>query len=311
MGIAYILIMLSVVLPSAIFLLWKAAIKYGFISHPPYRRLTAKAKNLGAEAYCVAAVLFSLMVLLVLAGYNVASGDKIPMTVGAPVMSALIVSTLALAVMTLRAAVIYSSSPKVFNVLASSLALLLALVASIYADAHITQFLDLPGTELPSALRILTIMLSGYWGTLVFTVISLCLYFITVVLWAGASPTSTDRRLRELSFVMYGNGPAPKVKQKRQGKAFTYFTLLLGLAFTSLIPINALASFEREKRLIRLANELIVFAVFHLDKHDCFPEAAEGTVFALIDAGRVSAATPDERLGYTFQLRSCAAAASQ
>lgn len=308
MAIIYILAMLFVALPIAGALLGKAAVKYGYVSHPPYSRLTAKSKNLGAEACCVAAVLISLTALLVVSGYALASGEKIPVSAGGSIMSALVVSTLALSIITLRATTIYRLSPKVFNVLASSVALLVVLVASIYADAHIAKHLEVKGSELPSALRVLTILLSAYWWTLVFTVISLGLYVIALLLWAGSSLSSTDRRLLELSFAMYGSGPAPQVKNKRSGKEFVYFTLFVGLAFTSLIPINALASFEKEKRLIRLANELIVFSVFHLKEHDCFPDAAEGTVFALIDAGRVSAATPDEKLGYTFQLRNCAEA---
>lgn len=308
MAIIYILAVLFVALPAAGALLGKAAIKYGFVSHPPYSRLTAKSKNLGAEAYCVAAVLISLAALLVVAGYTLASGEKIPVAVGAPIMSAIVVSTLALSIITLRATIIYRLSPKGFNVLASSVALLVVLVASIYADAHIAKYLEVKGSELPAALRVLTLLLSAYWWTLVFTVISLGLYIIALLLWAGSSLTSTDRRLLELSFVMYGSGSVPQVKKKRSGKEFVYFTLFVGPAFTSLIPINALASFEKEKRLTRLANELIVFSVFHLKEHDCFSDAAEGAVFALIDAERVSAATPDEKLGYTFQLRNCAEA---
>ncbi|WP_156152672.1 MULTISPECIES: hypothetical protein [Pseudomonas] len=307
MATIYVLIMLFVALPAACALLGKAAVKYGYVSHPPYSRLTTKTKKLSAEAYCVAAVLMSLTALLVVAGYTLASGEKIPVAAGGPIMSALVASTLALSIITLRATIIYRLSPKVFNVLASSVALLVVLVASIYADAHIAQYLEVKGSELPSALRVLTILLSAYWWTLVFTVISLGLYVIALLLWAGSALSSTDRRLLELSFVMYGSGPAPQANKKRNGKEFIYFTLFVGLAFTSLIPINALASFEKEKRLIRLANELIVFSVFHLKEHDCFADSAEGTVFAFVDADRVSAATPDEKLGYTFELRNCAA----
>ena len=308
MAITYILAVLFVALPAAGALLGKAAIKYGFVSHPPYSRLTAKSKSLGAEAYCVAAVLISLVALLLVAGYTLVSGEKIPVAVGAPIMSALVISTLALSIITLRATIIYRLSPKVFNVLASSVALLVVLVASIYADAHIAKNLEVKGSELPAALRVLTILLSAYWWTIVFTVISLGLYITALLLWAGSSLTTTDRRLLELSLVMYGSGPVLQAKKKRSGKEFVYLTLFVGLAFTSLIPINALASFEKEKRLTRLANELIVFSVFHLKENDCFPDAAEGTVFALIDADRVSAATPDEKLGYTFQTRNCAEA---
>lgn len=301
MAVLYVLTMLFFILPIVVALLEKAGIKYGFISPPPYSRLTSKAKTMGAEGCFTSAVLTSVTTLIVLAGYGLVTGGKIPILAGGIVMAVIVASTLALGVITLRATSIYQLSPKAFNLAASSVALLVVLVASIYADAHITQSIGVKGSDLPSAFRVLTILLAAYWWTIVFTIASLFLYIITLLLWAGHSFSSTDQELQRRSFVMLGKGSI----RKNSSKEFVYFTLFIGFAFTALIPINTLAFFERDQRLVRFANELIVFSVFHLTKNDCYPDAPKGAYFALVDSGRIAAATPDEKVGFKYQLKAC------
>ncbi|WP_131192672.1 hypothetical protein [Phytopseudomonas daroniae] len=248
----------------------------------------------------------TIAVLLLLACYKFAGGT-VSGWLGWIVLFSVTASTLTLSVITFRATQIYQLSPTTFNVVGSLVTVLLVFIASIYSDAHLAQSIGITGAELPAAQRAVTIMLSLVVWAVVFTVVALILYLITALVWMVHSASSADARQKRLSFLMFGGGQRHETKNKEG----IYLTLFIGLAFTALIPLNAVQQVAKEKRLERWANNLTVFASFHLGEHPCFPEVQAGTRLGLIDSERVIAATPDTQLGYTYELRRCQTTAVQ
>lgn len=209
--------------------------------------------------------------------------------------------TLVLCVAAFRATDIYQLSPTTFKIVGSLITVVLVFIASVYADAHLATSVGIAGNELPAAQRAVTVMVSLVGWTMVFTYGALILYAISAFMWMGHASSSADAKQEQLDFLMLGNTKRVR-KDRKEG---IYLTLFIGLAFTALTPLNAVQEAAKDKRLDRWANYLTVFASFHLKEHACFPNAPEGARFGLVDADRVIAATPDTRLGYTYELKRC------
>ncbi|WP_312230156.1 hypothetical protein [Pseudomonas sp.] len=295
----YILFLLYVVLPIIAAVAPGAALKHGLITLSPELRLTSKYKHLGAENYCAALVVTGIALLILLFGFVVAGGSVSKWVTGA-VMLLIAASSLTLFIITFKATQIYQRHPTAFKIASSLATVGVVFIANIYADAHLVRSIGVNGSDLPSAHRAVTIMLSIVWWAMLLTFISLGLYFITGLVWTARSINSANDRKKRLSFVMLAGS-----ERHEKSKEHVYRILFVGLAFTALIPINLVQSVAQNKRLDRWANELTVFASFHLGEHRCFTGAVESTRFALVGSDRVIAAAPDKLLGFTYELRRC------
>ncbi len=294
----YILFLLYVVLPIIAAVAPGAALKHGLITLSPELRITSKYKHLGVENYCAALVALCTAILIFLIGLVAAGGAVSRWTTGTAMLLTA-VSSLTLFIITFKATQVYQRHPTAFKVAPSVATVGVIFIANIYADAHLVQSIGVNGSDLPSAHRAVTIMLSFVWWAMLLTLLSLGLYLITGLVWAARS-TSSAKRKKRLSFVMFGGN-----ERHEKSKEHIYLILVFGLGFTALIPINLVQSVAQNKRLDRWANELTVFASFHLGKHRCFPDALEDSRFALVGSDRVIAATPNRQLGFTYELRRC------
>lgn len=300
----YVVCMLFIALPLTLALARESAIKHRLLTHPPYSTLTVKAKTWGVENYCALAVAICTTALIVLWGYIAIGHGDPPGWIVAIVMCSLISSSLSLSVVALRATYIYQSSPKAFNILASFMLFIIALLANISADEHLTIYVGIKGNDLPIALRALTVALSLYWWTIALTIIALALYAFSAALLLKHGVTAERERLLQRNLIMYGSHTQIKITPHNNKKNI-YLILAVGMAFTSLIPITFLESFERKGEGLRLKNSVTVTASFHLKRHECFKDAEEGALFALIDKNQIAAAIPDEKAGYTFVVKDC------
>lgn len=289
------------VLPVALASGYRLAFEHGLITISPRVMLTGKIKTLGAEVYFAAAVVLCIAALIFLFFY-LAAGGYLPVWFRWSVLLLITASTLTLCIITFKAPQIYKLSPTIFNIVGSFATFLLVFVAGIYSDAHLAWSIGVTGTDLPAAQRAVTIMLSLVAWAVAFTFVALFLYLITALVWMAHSIRIANASRKRLSSLMCSGGGTQRNEKDKGG---IYLTLFVGLAFTALIPINAVEEVTKDKRLERWANELTVFASFHMGEHPCFPEALDGTRFGLIDADRVVAATPDAQLGYTYELRHC------
>lgn len=295
----YIVFLLYVVLPVCAAVASSAALEHGLITLSPKGRMTSKCRQLGAENYFAALVVLGIALLILLFGF-VAAGGAVSKWVTGAVMLVISTSSLAMFIITFKATQIYQRHPMAFKIASSVATVGVVFIANIYADAHLVQSTGVNGTDLPSAHRAVTIMLSFVWWAMLLTLVSLGLYLITGLVWTGRSINSANERRKQLSFLMLGNNA-----RHEKSKEHLYLILFVGLAFTALIPINLVQSVAQNKRLDRWANELTVFASFHLGEHRCFPGAVRDSRFALVGSDRVIAAAPDKQLGFTYELRRC------
>ncbi|AEF20547.1 hypothetical protein [Pseudomonas fulva] len=296
----YVVFIIYMVLPALSGGLILAATKHGLITTTHGNRLTGKAKSLKPETYAAGAVLVSISVLIIIAGYNGAGGRAAGWIVGT-VFTSVVSSTLVLAVIMLRASTIYELSPATFKWIGSLIALLLVYISSVYADAFIANELGIVGTEINAAQRALTILFLPFVCAFALSWTLLPIYAVAGILWIWHVFTDETKEQQRLRFFMLGDKNSPL----RTNKAEIYMVLFVSLAFATLIPLNAVDIATKDYATDRQANKAIVWASFHLDNHSCFPNAHKGTRFALIDAKRVAAASPDEKLAYTYKVKSC------
>ena len=295
----YLIFLLYVVLPIIAAVATGAALKHGLITLSPRLRLTSKYKHLGAENYCAALVTLGIALLILLFGF-VAAGGTVSRWVAGAVMLVIAASALTLFIITFKATQVYQRHPTAFKVASSVATVGVVFIGNIYADAHLVQSIGVNGSDLPAAHRAVTILLSFVWWAMLLTLLSLGLYLTTGLVWTGRSINSANDRKKQLSFVMLGGS-----ERHEKSKENVFLILFVGLAFTALIPISLVQSVAENKRLERWANELTVFASFHLGEHRCFPDAVENSRFALVGSDRVIAAAPDRLLGFTYELRRC------
>nr|WP_288467455.1 hypothetical protein [uncultured Pseudomonas sp.] len=296
----YVIFIIYMVLPALSSWLLLAATKHGLITVTHGKRLTGKAKSLKPEAYAAGAVLVSIALLIIIAGY-LGAGGIVTSWIVAAVFTSVVSSTLVLAVIMLKASTIYELSPATFKWIGSLVAITLVYISSVYADAFIASGLGIGGTEINAAQRALTILFLPFVCAFALSWTLLPIYAIAGGLWMWHLFTDRTKEQQQLRFFMLGDRNSPL----RTNKAEIYMVLFVSLAFATLIPLNAVGIATKDYATDRQANKAIVWASFHLDEHSCFPSAPEGTRFALIDAKRVAAASLDEKLAYTFEVKSC------
>lgn len=296
----YMIFLCFVVLPIVSAVTVLSAAKHRFVLTGSRNNVAVKVKSLEPEVYAAGAVLFSIFNLFILAGY-VAVGGVPPGWLIGTVFTLVVVCTLALSIILFRATRVYALCPTIFKWLGSLVSVLVVFASNVYADAFIAQRLGIAGTELVAAQRVLTIIFLPVMCAFLLSWAMLPLYGVAGLLWLWHTFTDQTAEQQRRRFVMLGGRRLPLEKSK----ANIYMILFASLAFATLIPINAVSIVTQNHVMDRIANNAVVWASFHLDKNLCFPEAVEGTVFALINSDRVAAATPDERLAYTYQVKDC------
>lgn len=272
-------------------------------------RITNRSYQIPAEHILAALICLSLYITIILAGYA-SLGGRINTLLMAIVFILQCSSTLTLTAITFRATLIYKSSQTTFNVIAGLVTAAILFLSSIYADAHITSTIKIISSELPAALKSLTLLLFPIMWSFLLTIISTALYLVSAVLIfiSGTLKTSKNLALKNNQLMLSKDNIRVS---KYEDKEMIYIAMFVGLAFTTLSIIKATELVVKSDEFTIVTNKLIVFSSFHFSKIDCLPDIKEPNRLALISNDRIVIATPDEKSGYTFRIEKCGITAAQ
>ncbi|WIF69692.1 hypothetical protein QN096_11310 [Metapseudomonas otitidis] len=296
MVVFYWLALGYVVAPVLLGLLCRSLVKHQLVPDF-FNRAPARFRALDHRVRLAGGIIAILWVMLIMAGHK-ASGGDLPFWLLASVTLALCIWSGCLFYLYFRSQILEFSATRLAKLLLALLTFLAVWLSNVYTDSIFLDYTRIPPSDLPVAKTgVLAIVTMFVWAALI-SMLTMIPYLVTAILAGRTTP-----RKAAADALMC---PRPVSRQIPSPPPFSVsLILLVGLGFSSLIPLNLVAYTSNNPAFEPFVRNLIVYASFHLKDSQCTNNQPEGSYFAPLGYERLAVAIPDADKGYLFKTLKC------
>ncbi|WMR30992.1 hypothetical protein [Metapseudomonas otitidis] len=296
MLVLYWLFLICIVAPIFLYYLHRSLVKHLLVPDF-FNRAPARFRALDHRVRLAGGIVAILGVMLIMTGHK-ASGGDLPFRLLASVTLALCICSGWLFYLCFRPQILEFLATRLANWLLALLTFIAVWLSNVYTDSIFLDYTRIPPSDLPVAKTgVLSIVTVFVWAALI-SMLTMIPYLVTAMLAGRTMPRKAAAEALMCPRPVSRQIPSPPPLS-------VTLILLVGLVFSSLIPLNLVNYISRNPAFEPFVRHLIVYASFHLKDSQCTNNQPEGSRFAPLGYERLAVAIPDEEKGYLFKTLKC------